>query len=86
MVPLVMQRKQHKCLAPSQSDILASLSRTRDIGFGPGAPMTLERMAFANGEQDNTKYRAAAVGNLVETLTAVAKCILPEERKGEMGT
>jgi len=47
------------------------------VGFGDGAPTTLERMAFANGELDKTKYRAAAVGNLAEAFTAVAKSIAP---------
>jgi len=47
------------------------------VGFGDGAPTTLERMAFANGEPDKNKYRAAAVGNLTEAFTAIAKSISP---------
>lgn len=47
------------------------------VGFGSGAPRTLEGMAFANGQQDKNKYRAAAVGNLTEAFTAVAKSIAP---------
>ena len=47
------------------------------VGFGAGAPKTLKSMAFANGQQDKNKYRAAAVGNLTEAFTAVAKSIAP---------
>ena len=47
------------------------------VGFGDGAPATLERMAFANGELDKNKYRAATMGNLTEAFTAIAKSISP---------
>jgi len=47
------------------------------IGFGSGAPITLEQMAFANGEQDKNNYRAAAVGSLADAFAAVATSIAP---------
>jgi uncharacterized protein YegL len=48
------------------------------VGFGAGAPRTLEGMAFSNGEQDKTKYRAAALGeDLVRAFEDVAKSISP---------
>jgi len=70
--------------AGSATRVLQSLAQqysgqfeSHTVGFGPGAPTTLEGMAFANGENDKTKYRAASVGNLTETFTAVAKSITP---------
>jgi len=47
------------------------------VGFGSGAPRTLEYMAFANGVQEKNNYRAASVGNLAEAFAAVAKSIAP---------
>ena len=47
------------------------------VGFGSGAPRTLEQMAFANGVQEKNNYRAASVGNLAEAFSAVAKSIAP---------
>jgi uncharacterized protein YegL len=47
------------------------------VGFGDGAPRTLEQMAFANGVPEKNNYRAASVGNLAEAFSAVAKSIAP---------
>ena len=47
------------------------------VGFGSGAPKTLEQMAFANGVQEKNNYRAASVGGLAEAFSAVAKSIAP---------
>lgn len=47
------------------------------VGFGHGAATTLEQMAFAHGELDKNKYTKAAVGNLAESFTAIAKSIAP---------
>jgi len=47
------------------------------VGFGSGAPKTLEQMAFANGVQEKNNYRAANVGSLAEAFSAVAKSIAP---------
>jgi len=47
------------------------------VGFGSGAPRTLEQMAFANGVPEKNNYRAASVGNLAEAFSAVAKSIAP---------
>merc|ERR1712014_222693 len=47
------------------------------VGFGSGAPRTLERMAFANGVLEKNNFRSAAVGNLAEAFSAVAKSIAP---------
>uniref|UniRef100_A0A6U5JQH3 VWFA domain-containing protein n=1 Tax=Calcidiscus leptoporus TaxID=127549 RepID=A0A6U5JQH3_9EUKA len=53
------------------------LFQSYTVGFGRGAPSTLKTMAFANGQQDETKYRTAAVGDLTEAFKAVAKDISP---------
>ena len=64
--------------------VLGSLAQTHGnqfstytVGFGSGAPRTLEQMAFANGVLEKNNYRAASVGNLAEAFSAVAKSIAP---------
>jgi uncharacterized protein YegL len=47
------------------------------VGFGAGAPRTLEHMAFANGVLEKNNYRAASVGSLADAFSAVAKSISP---------
>jgi len=47
------------------------------VGFGSGAPSTLEFMAFANGVQDKNNYRSASVGSLANVFSAVATSISP---------
>jgi len=70
-------------VAPA-AQVLGALARqypgqfeSHTVGFGLAAPRTLEQMAFANGELDKSKYTTAAVGNLAESFTAIAKSITP---------
>jgi len=62
-----------EALADEYSDKFSSYT----VGFGSGAPRTLEQMAFGNGVQEKNNYRAASVGNLAEAFSAVAKSIAP---------
>jgi len=70
--------------AAPAAQVLGALARqfpgqfeSHTVGFGSFAPRTLEQMAFANGELDKNKYTQAAVGNLAESFTAIAKSIAP---------
>jgi len=83
-VVLVFMSDGHAADASQAAHVLANLAQqypgrfeSHTVGFGAGAPRTLESMAFANGQQDKSKYRAAAVGNLTEAFVAVAKSISP---------
>ena len=47
------------------------------VGFGRGASITLERMAFSGGVHNANNFRTASIGSLVDAFTAVARSISP---------